>query len=141
MNKWPIILAIAGWILLFWIVYAVGGWVLDAQQKSAKKKWGTEERDYAHEKWTFRFYVIAFFVGIPLLLGIALYQEYVPVMVLIENYTILSSCLVILYLLLYVGFVKNVFHYMYGRIRLYKILFGVFSALMYIVVTMISLNA
>lgn len=79
MNKWPIILAIAGWILLFWIVYAVGGWILDAQQKSAKKKWGTEERDYAHEKWTFHFYLIAFFVGIPLLLGVALYQEFFKV--------------------------------------------------------------
>lgn len=62
------------------------------------------------------------------------------VMMLIENYTILSSCLVILYLLLYMVFVKNIFHYMYGHIRLYKIIFGVFSAFMYIVVTMISLN-
>ena len=44
---------------------------------SSIKKWGTEERDYAHEKWTFRFYVIAFFVGIPILLLIALWQELV----------------------------------------------------------------
>ena len=76
MKKWPIIIGIIIWILLFLVVYVVGGLILEAQRKNAQKKWGMEERDYVHEKWMFRFYVIAFFVGIPLLLGIALWQEF-----------------------------------------------------------------
>lgn len=76
MKKWPIIIGIIIWILLFLVVYVVGGSILEAQRKNAIKKWGMEERDYEHEKWMFRFYVIAFFVGIPLLLGIALWQEF-----------------------------------------------------------------
>ena len=76
MKKWPIIIGIIIWILLFLVVYVVGGLILEAQSKNAKKKWGMEERDYINEKWVFRFYVIAFFVGIPLLLGIALWQEF-----------------------------------------------------------------
>ena len=76
MKKWPIIIGIIIWILLFLVVYVVGGLILEVQRKNAKKKWGMEERDYVHEKWVFRFYVIAFFVGIPLLLGIALWQEF-----------------------------------------------------------------
>ncbi len=75
MNKWPIIVGIIFWILLFLIVYFLGGWILDTSRKKAVKKWGTEERDYAHEKWMFRFYVIVFFVGIPTLLLIALWKE------------------------------------------------------------------
>ena len=61
MNKWYIIIGIILWILLFLIVYFVGGRILDTSRKKAFKKWGVEERDYAHEKWMFRFYVIAFF--------------------------------------------------------------------------------
>lgn len=76
MNKWYIIIGIILWILLFLIVYFVGGRILDTSRKKALKKWGVEERDYAHEKWMFRFYVIAFFVGIPLLMVIALWQEF-----------------------------------------------------------------
>ena len=76
MNKWYIIIGIILWILLFLIVYFVGGRILDTSRKKALKKWGVEERDYAHEKWIFRFYVIAFFVGIPLLMVIALWQEF-----------------------------------------------------------------
>ena len=57
-------------------MYFVGGRILDTSRKKALKKWGVEERDYAHEKWMFRFYVIAFFVGIPLLMVIALWQEF-----------------------------------------------------------------
>lgn len=76
MKKWPIIIGIIIWILLFLVVYVVGSLILEAQRKNAQKKWGMEERDYVHEKWMFRFYVIAFFVGIPLLLGIALWQEF-----------------------------------------------------------------
>ena len=64
------------WILLFLLVWFIGNWILDSAKKNAIKKWGTEERDYAHEKWTFRFYVIAFFLGIPILLLIALWQEF-----------------------------------------------------------------
>lgn len=76
MKKWLLIIGIIIWILLFLAVYVVGGLILEAERKNAIKKWGMEERDYAHEKWMFRFYVIAFFVGIPLLIGIALWQEF-----------------------------------------------------------------
>ena len=41
-------------------VYFIGSRIIESQRSSAKKKWGIEERDYEHEKWTFRFYVIAF---------------------------------------------------------------------------------
>ena len=74
MGKW-IVVGIVIWVLLFLLVYFMVSRILDASRKNAIKKWGTEERDYAHEKWTFRFYVIAFFVGIPILLLIALWQE------------------------------------------------------------------
>ncbi len=74
--KWlPIILGIIIWIVLFLLVYFLGGWILESGRKNAIKKWGIEDCDYDDEKWTFRFYVIAFFVGIPLLFGIALWQE------------------------------------------------------------------
>lgn len=74
MKIW-LIIGIIIWILLFLLIWFTGNWILDSSQKKAVKKWGMEERDYAHEKWTFRFYVIAFFVGIPILLVIALWQE------------------------------------------------------------------
>ena len=61
--------------MLFIVVYSIGSRIIELQRNSAKKKWGIEERDYDHEKWIFRFYVIAFFVGVPLLLVIALWQE------------------------------------------------------------------
>ena len=75
MKIW-LIIGIIIWILLFLLVWFIGNWILDSAKKNAIKKWGTEERDYAHEKWTFRFYVIAFFLGIPILLLIALWQEF-----------------------------------------------------------------
>ena len=58
------------------MLWFIGNRILDSAKKNAIKKWGAEERDYAHEKWAFRFYVIAFFVGIPILLLIALWQEF-----------------------------------------------------------------
>lgn len=70
-----IVVGILVWIMLFILVYFGGSWILDVSKKNAVKKWGIEERDYAHEKWIFRFYVIAFFIGIPILLIIALWQE------------------------------------------------------------------
>lgn len=75
MKIW-LIIGIAIWILLFGLVWFVGSRILDSARKNAIKKWGTEERDYAHEKWMFRFYVVVFFVGIPALLLIALWQEF-----------------------------------------------------------------
>ena len=75
MKVLPIILGVIIWILLFLAVYFIGSRIIESQRSSAKKRWGIEERDYEHEKWMFRFYVIAFFVGIPLLLVIALWQE------------------------------------------------------------------
>ena len=53
MNKWYIIIGIILWILLFLIVYFGGSWILDTSKNRAIKKWGVEERDYAHEKWKF----------------------------------------------------------------------------------------
>ena len=75
MKNW-LIIGIIIWILLFLLVWFIGNRILDSAQKNEIKKWGPEQRDYAHEKWTFRFYVIAFFVGIPILLLIALWQEF-----------------------------------------------------------------
>lgn len=76
MKIW-LIIGIIIWILFFLLVWFIGNRILDSSKKNAIKKWGTEERDYAHEKWTFRFYVIAFFVGIPILLLLALLQEFI----------------------------------------------------------------
>ena len=75
MGIW-LIIGIIIWILLFLLVWFLGNWILDSAKKNAIKKWGMEERDYAYEKWTFRFYVIAFFAGSPILLLIALWQEF-----------------------------------------------------------------
>ena len=75
MSEWIIVLIVIVWILLFLLVYFGGSWILETSRKNAVKKWGQEERDYSHEKWTFRFYVIAFFIGIPALLLIAFLQE------------------------------------------------------------------
>ena len=58
---------------------------------------------------------------------------------LIENYAILSCILFVLYFLLYFGLVKNPLHYMYESERLYKLLFALFSVIMYTVVTLISI--
>lgn len=63
------------WVLLFLLVFFGGSWIVESARKNAVKKWGTEERDYDHEKWMFRFYVIAFFVGIPILVVLALLKE------------------------------------------------------------------
>lgn len=61
-------------------------------------------------------------------------------MIVLENYAILLCILCILYILLYFSLVGNILHYMYGRKRLFKILFAIFSTIMYIVVTAISMN-
>ena len=71
-----IIIGVIAWVLLFLLVLFGGSFILEGARKNAKKKWGTEERDYDHEKWMFRFYVIIFFIGVPLLLGIAVWQEF-----------------------------------------------------------------
>lgn len=70
-----IVLAFIIWILLFLLVFFSGSFILESSRKHAIKKWKMEERDYAYEKWEFRLYVIAFFVGIPILVMIALMQE------------------------------------------------------------------
>lgn len=61
-------------------------------------------------------------------------------MLLLENYAILSCVLLTLYALLYFSLVGNIFHYMYNHKRLFQIMFGVFSLIMYVVVTVISIN-
>lgn len=70
-----IFIGIVVWVLLFLLVFFGGSWIVESARKNAVKKWGTEERDYDHEKWMFRFYVIAFFVGIPILVVLALLKE------------------------------------------------------------------
>lgn len=59
---------------------------------------------------------------------------------LLENYASLSCVLCVLYVLLYLSTAGNVFHHMYGYKRLFKILFAVFSIIMYVGITMISMN-
>lgn len=61
-------------------------------------------------------------------------------MLLLENYAILSCVLCALYVLLYFSLVGNAFHYVYGHIKLFKIIFAVFSVIMYVGVTAISMN-
>lgn len=61
-------------------------------------------------------------------------------MLLLENYAILSCVLLSLYIFLYFSLVGNIFHYMYGHKRLFKIIFGVFSLIMYVSVTLISIG-
>lgn len=79
MNQGLIIVSIiAGiviWVLLFFLVYWIGNRILDSSRRYAIKKWEIEERDYDYEKWQFRFYVITFFIGIPVLFFIAVFQE------------------------------------------------------------------
>ena len=70
-----IFIGIVVWVLLFLLVFFGGSWIVESARKNAVKKWGTEERDYDHEKWMFRFYVIAFFVVIPILVVLALLKE------------------------------------------------------------------
>ena len=61
-------------------------------------------------------------------------------MLLLENYSILSCVLFVLYWLLYFSMVNNIFHYMYGYKKLFKVIFFVFSVIMYVCVTVISMN-
>ncbi len=61
-------------------------------------------------------------------------------LLLLENYAILSGVLLALYVLLYLSLVGNVLHYMWGQKRLFKIIFAIFSIIMYIGVTVISMN-
>ena len=71
-----IVAAIIVCILLYFAIYSLGNYILESSRKNAIKKWGMEERDYDHEKWMFGFYVKAFFIGIPILLIIALIQYF-----------------------------------------------------------------
>ena len=64
------------WMLLFCLVFFGGRWLMESIRKTEIKKWKTEDPFYALEKWEFSFYVIAFFVGIPFLIVIALWQEF-----------------------------------------------------------------
>ena len=75
-NPWVIILAIIAWCLLFAGVYTLGMHILKSNRKNAIKRRGQEIEDYEHEKRMFRFYVIAFFVGIPILFIIGCLQEF-----------------------------------------------------------------
>lgn len=63
------------WCLLFAACFWGGPAIIKNIQKSQKKSWGKESGDPAHDIWTFRFYVICFFAGIPILLVIALFQN------------------------------------------------------------------
>lgn len=75
MQGMIILLGILVWILLFCLVYFGGRWILESNRKTAQKKWKIEDPGYEYDKWEFSFYVIAFFVGIPFLIVIALCQE------------------------------------------------------------------
>ncbi len=61
------------WGLLFLWVYKLGIFLINDAQKTSRKKWNYDNKDYDLERWTFRFYTIAFFVGIPILFLIAVF--------------------------------------------------------------------
>lgn len=67
--------AVILWLLLFAACFWGGPAIIESIRRSQKKNWGSEAGDPKEEKWTFRFYVICFFVGIPVLAVIALLQE------------------------------------------------------------------
>lgn len=70
-----VILIIIVWILLFAAVFWGGSALIDSIARSQKKNWGRELGDPASDKWMFRFYVICFFVGIPILAVLAFFQN------------------------------------------------------------------
>ena len=77
MNKWIlIVVCIIVWIMLYFLVLLGGLHIVETHRKQALKKWKAEDQNYDLEKWKVRFYTSAFFIGIPLLLAIALYQEF-----------------------------------------------------------------
>lgn len=75
MKNLVVIVVVIAWILLFAAVFWGGSAIIDSIQRSQKKNWGAEAGDPAHDKWMFRFYVVCFFVGIPVMLIIALMQD------------------------------------------------------------------
>lgn len=80
-------------------------------------------------------------VFIDLLIYGKLFENYnCFLLLLLENYVILLGVLYTLYWLMYFSIVANVFHIMYGYRRLFKIIFAIFSVIMFIVVTAISFN-
>ena len=60
------------WIILFLVVFVGGSYLIDQNQKKELNRWGTKTHDYENDKWLFRFYVIAFFIGIPILVVVLL---------------------------------------------------------------------
>ncbi len=61
------------WGLLFLGVYKLGIFVINDSQKTSRKKWSCDIENYDQQRWTFRLYTIAFFVGIPILFLIAVF--------------------------------------------------------------------
>ena len=77
MKNWIfIILAIIVWILLFALLYVSGMHIINSSQKQSLKKWKTEIEDYDLKKWKFKFYLITFFVGVPVLFIVALFKDH-----------------------------------------------------------------
>ena len=73
------ILLIIGAILLGGLLFAACFWggpaIIESIRRSQKKNWGSEAGDHEEEKKTFRFYVICFFAGLPILLIAALFLQ------------------------------------------------------------------
>ena len=63
MKKCPIIIGIIIWILLFLVVYVVGGLILEAQRKNAKKKVGNGRKRLCTRKMGVSFLCYRFFCG------------------------------------------------------------------------------
>jgi len=61
-------------------------------------------------------------------------------MLLLENYAVLSCVLAVMYVVLYISTVKNIYNYAHGNKKLFNIIFAVFSVIMCVGVAMISLN-
>ena len=72
-------LMILGGIILWCLLFAACFWggpaIIESIRRSQKKNWGSEVGDPEEEKKTLRFYVVCFFVGIPVLLIAALFLE------------------------------------------------------------------
>lgn len=60
--------------------------------------------------------------------------------ILLENYAVLLCVLSVLNVIFYLGTVKNIFHMLYGNKTLFRILFFIFSVIMFVAATMISMN-
>ena len=63
------------WCILFAVCFWGGPAIIDSIHRSQRKNWGQEIGDSQEEKRTLRFYVVCFFVCIPVLLIIALFLE------------------------------------------------------------------